>query len=609
MAALLAIAPNTEILILPMNSRRWNNVTKIVVSSILALLAIGLLFTFRIMITPTIVAFLLAFILSYPVNWIQRRTGWARGATVALIYIALIGLIALTPALFWSRALALVDSLLATLEELVTELENPASAFQQLTFGAFEIPIDGLLQNAGDLLANVLSALPTNTFTMVRGVTTGVLTVVYVLVLNFWLLKDLYKFQRFVFEQIPTDYQEDVRHLGKSLSEIWDAFLRGQLVLGFVVGIVTWLALRIVGMPNAGGLALLAGVMEFLPSVGPGFSAVIGTAVAFFSRSTWLGIEGFWFAVVVVTIYSVIAQVETIHLIPRLVGRRVQLHPAVTFVGIISGAIVFGVLGVLLATPVLASARVILSYIYCKLVDIEPFEETETMQSSVRIRGLVAGRKIDAVVFDLDGTLAELDLGLLDIVVARLRWMDPVIDEERRRRIVRRFMIMLEGPIHFLVTQLRRLQLQEDFERIRPILNMLRGYAAPEHLLPRSDSSDVIHELDPHYKLALISTRSRQTVELFLDKSGLGNGLFASVITREDVRNLLPHSEGLLLAAGQMNLDPNHLLVVSDTDINLRSGRATEMATAGALWGLGKRQDLEDADLLLESPADLCEYL
>ena len=67
-----------------MNSRRWSNVTKIIVVSSLALIALILMVTFRTMIAPTIVAFLLAFILGYPVNWIQRRTGWARGATCAL---------------------------------------------------------------------------------------------------------------------------------------------------------------------------------------------------------------------------------------------------------------------------------------------------------------------------------------------------------------------------------------------------------------------------------------------------------------------------------------------------------------------------------------------
>lgn len=590
-----------------MNSRRWNSVTKIVVSAALAILAIGLLFIFRVMIAPTIVAFLLAFILSYPVNWIQGRTGWARGPIVGLIYAVAILLIAGTPALFLSRLLALGESLQLTLNQLVADLQNPNAEF--INIGNLVIPIGGLLEDVGGFLGNLLSALPTNPFSVVREVTSRILTIIYVLVLNFWLLKDIYKLQRFVMEQISSEYQEDVRRLSVQLGAIWSGFLRGQVVLGTVVGILTWVALSIVGMPNAGGLALLAGVMEFLPTVGPGFSGTIGVAVAFFSQSTWLGIEGVTFALVVLAIYAVIAQYETIVLIPRLVGGRVQLHPAVTFVGIISGALVFGLLGVLLATPILGSARVLLSYIYRKLLDLEPFDPAPAAQSNVRIRGLIAGRKIEGIVFDLDGTLTELDMQLVDTVAERLTWMDRLISPQLRQRIMWRIMVTLEGPINFIISQLLRLQLLSDLDRVMPTLNRLRGYPSKDALVAFPDTPSLLQELTPQYQLALVSTRSRATIDSFLAKYGMVNGLFKSIVAREDVRNLMPHGEGLMLAAEQLQLPADSLLVVSDTEVNLRSGRAVEMATAGVLTGLGRAKDLGEADLVLDSPTELCEWL
>lgn len=570
-------------------------------------MALGLLFIFRVMIAPTIVAFLLAFILSYPVNWIQGRTGWARGLIVALIYVVLILLIAATPALFMSRLLALGESLQVTLNQLVAELQNPGA--EVLHIGNLVIPIGGLLQDAGGLLGNIVSALPTNPFSVVRIVSSRILTLIYVLVLNFWLLKDIYKLQRAIIGQISSEYQEDVRRLSQQLGQIWSGFLRGQVVLGTVVGVITWLALFIVGMPNAGGLALLAGVMEFLPTVGPGFSGTIGVAVAFFSKSTWLGLEGFSFALLVLAIYAVIAQYETIVLIPRLVGGRVQLHPAITFVGIISGALVFGLLGVLLATPVLGSARILLSYIYRKLLDLEPFDPLPAAQSNVRIRGLIAGRKVEGVVFDLDGTLTELDLGLLDTVAERFQWANRVISPEQRKQVMRSAMIILEGPVNFVISQLLRLQLLSDMERIMPMLNRIRGYALPEELVVQIDAADLIQELTPRYQLALVSTRSRATVDRFLHKYGMSNGIFDSVVAREDVRHLMPHGEALSLAAEQMHLSPDSLLVVSDTDVNLRSGRALEMATAGVLCGLGRSKDMDEADLILDKPTELVEWL
>lgn len=570
-------------------------------------MAIGLLVVFRVMIAPTIVTFLLAFILSYPVNWIQSRTGWPRSAIVALIYITLILLLALTPALFFSRILALWESLQGTLEQLVTNLQNPGSGILQ--FGNLTLPVGDLMQDAAGLLGNLLAVLPTNPFSVVREVTSRILTLIYILVLNFWILKDIYKLQRFVMEQIPTEYQEDVRRLAQQLGTVWSAFLRGQLVLAFVVGILTWFALSVVGMPNAGGLALLAGTMEFLPTVGPGFSGTIGVLVAFFSQSTWLGLEGFSFAVVVLIIYAIIAQYETIVLIPRLVGGRVQLHPAITFIGIISGALVFGLLGVLLATPVLASVRILLSYVYRKLQDLEPFEEVTTAQSGVRIRGLIAGRKIEGIIFDLDGTLTELDLGLLDKVSEKYHWADRIIGPEGRKIAMRQLMILLEGPVNFLISQLIRIQLVSDLERVMPYFNRIRGYASAERLNALPHVTDILQELKPRYQMAIVSTRSRATVENFLSKYDLGREFFESIVTRDDVRNLMPHGEGLLQAAKQLDLEPDALLVVSDTDVNLRSGRAVQMATAGILSGLGSRRNLEEADIILEQSVELYEWL
>jgi len=408
-----------------------------------------------------------------------------------------------------------------------------------------------------------------------REVTTRILTIIYVLVLNFWILKDFYKLQRFFFEQIPTSYQEDVRRLAQQLGNVWHSFLRGQLVLGLVVGSITWVALTIAGMPNAGGLALLAGIMEFLPTVGPGFSATIGVALSFFSQSTWLPLEGFSFFLLILTIYCIIAQFETIHLIPRLVGGRVKLHPAVAFMGIINGAIVFGLLGVLLATPVLGSARVLLSYLYRKLLDEEPFEPIPTPPTTVRMSGSIAGRKIEAIIFDLDGTLAELDHTFIHGFTHRFRWLDRVLSESQRESMAQSMMIALEGPTHFLISQLRYFESYRTLDSLRTTLNSIRGYTIPKEMQSFPDISDILFELSTKYQLAIVSTRRRTTVEKFLENAQLDADLFQIIITQEDVRNLMPHSEGLLVV----------------------------------LWGLGQREHLSDADLLLEYPAELCEWI
>jgi predicted PurR-regulated permease PerM/phosphoglycolate phosphatase-like HAD superfamily hydrolase len=591
-----------------MGSRRWSNLTKIIVVATLAVLALILLITFRVLITPTIVAFLLAFILGYPVNWIQRSTGWSRTAAVTLTYIVLLTVLGLMPVLILPRLADLTLSLQSTLEGLVDDLRN-VSTGPILVVGPINFSPNMLFQQAGELLGNLLVLATGNPLTLARGLTNSFITIVYVLVLNFWLLKDIYKVQRLVMDQIPVDYQEDARRMGLELGQIWQAFLRGQLILAVVVALMTWVSLVIVGMPNAGAFALLAGVLEFMPSIGPAISGTIGTVFALFSGSNWLPVNSITFAIIVGLIYFIIGQLESIYLIPRLVGGRVRLHPALAFVGVIAGTLVFGLLGVLLAMPIMASARTILSYIYRKLFDLEPFEPLRSPQATIRIPGLIAGRKIDAILFDLDGTLAELDWSAPEWARTHLNWLDDLITPERRVQDVRRIMIALEGMINFVISQSRRFKASQDIDLKLPWLNRLGGYPPISSLTPLPGVAHMLEQLAGQYRLGIISTRPRQEILAFLEKAEVSSEHFDVLIGREEAGALLPHSDPLIAAVNRLFLEPNQVLMVSDTDSNLRSARAMEMATVGVLCGLGEESDMLESDLILATTPELLDWL
>lgn len=591
-----------------MGARRWSNLTKILVAATLAILAIVLLITFRVLIGPTVVAFLLAFILSYPVNWIQRSTGWARGIAVSAIYIVLLAVVVLTPVLVIPRLDNLITALQGTLQELIANLQNVSNGpFLQL--GPYRLSLDMLLQETGNVLSNVLLLATGNPLSIARGVTNSVITIVYVLVLNFWILKDIYKLQRLFMDQIPVDYQEDARRIGQELGQIWHAFLRGQLTLALAMGVITWIPLLIIGMPNAGGLAVLAAVMEFLPSIGPGISGAVGTLFAFLQGSAWMPVNNLTFAIVVLIIYIITAQIENIYLIPRLVGGQVKLHPAVAFVGIIAGTLVFGLLGVLLAMPIMASTRVILRYLYRRLFDLEPFDSRRTGQTAIRIPGLIAGRKIEAIIFDLDGTLTGLDWTLVAWAKQPIGWLDRVLPPSLRGQAMRRILVSIEGMINFMVSQSRRLNNQQRINRILPTLDRLRGYPAAPHLEALPGVVHMLQQLAPQYRLVLVSTRDDTAIRHFFRNAGLSPTIFALILGRNAVRNLLPHSDALVHATSQLMLEPSQVLMVSDTDSNLRAARAAEMATVGVLCGLGEEKDLLESDLVLATTADLVDWL
>ena len=161
----------------------------------LGLLAVLLLYAFRVMIQPTIIALLLTFVLYQPVSWVQQRTGWSRAASIVAVYLFVIFILIITPVIFVPRVASSFESLIVVLETLVTDLQT-ATPGPLLAIGGFELSVDNLLQQMGTIIQDVLSPAAAGALGLAATVTAGVLTTIYVLVLGFWLLKDAIKLQR-----------------------------------------------------------------------------------------------------------------------------------------------------------------------------------------------------------------------------------------------------------------------------------------------------------------------------------------------------------------------------------------------------------------------------
>jgi predicted PurR-regulated permease PerM len=201
---------------------------------------------------------------------------------------------------------------------------------------------------------------------------------VVILVISFYFVKDYRQMWRSLVGLVPTDFQPDVYHLGKELTVLWNEFFRGRLLLCVIVGVMTFAVIRVIGIPNAFALSLIAGIGEFIPNVGPILATVPAVLVALFQAdASWLGtmVGPVWLSLIVIGIYVVISQLENTILVPRVIGRSLNMHPIVVFIAALAGASVAGLLGILLAAPVLASGRVIFVYVYRKLNDLPPFPD------------------------------------------------------------------------------------------------------------------------------------------------------------------------------------------------------------------------------------------
>ena len=586
---------------------RWSSTTKLVILAIVLLAGVWVLVQFGQAFPPLLIAAILAYLLKPAVDWLVRRTGWSQGfASAAVIFLAL-SLILLAPVLATPGLASIISSIRLDVDSLQPLLDRISQDTIQI--GLIQIDGNELSAQVVQGLQNLVTPFASSAIQIVSGVATSLIWIIFVVVVVFWLLKDSSKLRLWFLGYVPLSQNQEVARLSSEIGRIWDAFFRGELVLGLIVGTMVGTSMAVMGLPNAFLLGLIAGIMEFIPTIGPPIAAIPAILTALFIGSSWLNLSPLVLTLIVIGIYLVIFQFEQIYLLPRIVGRRVRLHPGIVFVGTIIGAVQIGLLGVLIAAPVIATSRALGDYIYRKMLDLDPFPPETADDRQARRRGAsLATTPIAAILFDLDGTLADTDDMTVDSIVARLGGLRRLFPGHDPRPFVRHLLILLEGPVNWLLSQFDRLSLDDDLFRLNRWLRQTRGLAKATdlHLIPDVDVT--LAQLHQQYRLGLVTTRERATAVHFLEQHGLTQ-LFDTIVASDDVRRLKPHPEPVQLAAANLGLEPAACVMVGDTTVDIHAAHAAGARSVAVLCGFGSERELRDADLVIPSTTALTNYL
>jgi predicted PurR-regulated permease PerM/phosphoglycolate phosphatase-like HAD superfamily hydrolase len=526
----------------------------------------------------------------------------------ALVFIVLVVLASLTPVLITPQLVGLVRDLNVDIQGAISAVQEVAS--QPVVLFNVEIPTAEIVRRLTDAAAALLSSTASGAISFAFSVATTMGWLLFILVVSFYFVKDVGMLVRWMEERLPPAYEPEFRQVGRELVEIWDGFFRGSLIVGFIDFLLFAIALTAAGMPNALILALIAGVFALIPSIGPMLASIPAVLLALFQGSTYLPLSNLWFAVVVSVIYLVIFQVDSLYTVPRVVGQRVRLHPALVIIGAVAGAMLGGLLGVLLAAPVMASARVVAGYAYRKLFDLEPFAlpavpagEVEELEMS-----LVAGRPVEAVLFDLDGTLLETDDSLAEEWSERLGPVRRILPGGDTDRAARRLVMASERPANGILTLLDRLGLDDETFALARSLRRRRAPAAVSELQLVSGALETLRALAGRYRLGVVTNRSQAEAEALLEREGLQEYL-PVVVARDTTGRLKPHPLPIQEAAERLGVDVTRCAMVGDTRVDLRSAKAAGALAVAVLSGFGGRRDLQEADLTLKDVTELKEWL
>lgn len=351
---------------------RWSSTTKRVVVALFAVAALYIVYRAGDIVRPFVWAGVLAFVLLPVVGLLERRLSLPRTVAAAIVFLGLLAAIIGGTRLLVPLAIDQGRDLQRTLPTLVANAQNTlAETADQVGLE----DLDALIVNfasIGDLPQMVArGAVP-----FIVGIGHFLLELLVFLIATFFLLRDAPRLFQWFRRILPASQRNELIPLFAQVNTLLGRYVRGQMFLIGVMSVATFIGLSILQVPFVLLLAIMTGVLEVIPIVGPITAGAIACLVALGHPAPW-GLSQIWYVAIVAVMYTVLRHAEDYFVIPLVIGRIVKLHPAVVIFSLLSGGALYGLLGVLVAVPVAATLRLVLIYVGAKLRDEDPFPQLE----------------------------------------------------------------------------------------------------------------------------------------------------------------------------------------------------------------------------------------
>ena len=330
---------------------------------LLGLLALWLLWLLAPVLTPFVLAALLGWLGDPLVDRMQKR-GVPRNGAVIMVFavmaaVTLLGVLLLVP-LLQRQIVTLVTSLPSYREWFVGTALPWLEARTGLELVRYLDPARLFAlarehwEQAGGAAATMLGYLSRSGFALLGWVA----NVVLLPVLTFFFLRDWDVFVDRFAALVPRDHAPTVSRLARESSEVLGGFLRGQLLVMLILGVLYAIGLRVLGLDLGILIGVIAGLLTFVPYLGPATILVLGGIAAVVQFGDWQHLVG------ILAVWGIGQVIESYWLTPKLVGDRIGLHPVVVIFAVFAGGTLFGFTGMLLALPIAAIGNVLLRYAY-----------------------------------------------------------------------------------------------------------------------------------------------------------------------------------------------------------------------------------------------------
>lgn len=318
--------------------------TKIILKVIFAVLALAFLWVIRDIIVLLLLAVILASALEPLVDYLKKHK-IPRPVSVLAVYILVLGLGILIFSLVIPPLVAEFNNLQNNLPELTAKIQERLPIFHSLFGNA----------NLGDVIRQAFYSASGegSLFSRTLGVFNGVFSVITVLVISFYLVAEQRGMKNFINSLVPARHQERTMGMVMEIQRKMGLWVLGQLILSVFIFAVTFIGLTVLGVKYALFLAMLAGLFEIIPYLGPIISAI---PAVFFAA-----VQNPALVIAVLILYVIVQKTEGYVLVPKIMERTVGTSPLVVLVALLVGFKLAGVLGLLIAVPLVGALTVALN--------------------------------------------------------------------------------------------------------------------------------------------------------------------------------------------------------------------------------------------------------
>ncbi|NWF64130.1 MAG: AI-2E family transporter [Chloroflexi bacterium] len=368
-------------------SPKWGTNTKLVIALTIVTITGALVVKFQFIITPLVLAFMLSFLFHPIADFFQRRLRFSWGVAVSVIYLLvfllLIGLLALGGVGLVQQIqslITIVEDAIQTLPELIEQAGGQIYQFGPFRFDFSQLDLNELSSQILGIIQPLLSQTGSLLGTVAGGAANFFGWTVIVLLVSYFMLAESRGLRDQIINVDIPGYSQDFARLSRELGRIWNAFLRGQIIIFTLTVFIYEIILSTLGVSYALGIAILAGLARFVPYIGPAVNWAVLVLVAYFQTYTIFGLSDLYYTLLVLLIALIIDQIFDNIVSPRILSSALKVHPAAVLIAAIIAANLFGILGVVLAAPILATVTLLWNYIIRKMFDLDPFPEKEATQ-------------------------------------------------------------------------------------------------------------------------------------------------------------------------------------------------------------------------------------